>query len=142
MARSTVATRLAIAMATLITVGVAAGGVAAGPIVSSAQPAPQPTYYVVTQAPGPAWKPGVDFSGQPLGDHFRYWSRLQSGPLVMGGPLLDGSGGMIILNAPSADAALQIATDDPAVKTGLLIAAVKPWQVVLHGVGAKAPPGS
>ena len=135
MARSAVATGLtAIAASALFT-----AAVAAGPVVRAQAPA-QPTYYVVTQAPGPAWKVGVDFRAQPLGEHFRYWSLLQSGPVVMGGPLLDGSGGMIIIDTPSADTARQIAEADPAVKTGLLIATVRPWQVVLHGARAAASP--
>ena len=136
MARMAVATRRAIVAAALMTVAVATDSIV------SAQPVPQPTYYVVTQTPGPAWKAGVDFRNQPLADHFQYWSHLQSGPLVIGGPLLDGSGGMIILDVPSADAARAIAAADPAVRTGLLIATVRPWQIVLRGARGTAPPGS
>ena len=135
MSKLTGAARLKIAAAVFL-----ATSIAAGPKVS-AQPAQQPTYYVVTQGPGPAWKAGEDFRNLPLSDHFRYWSHLQSGPLVLGGPLLDGSGGMIILDVPSADAARRIAAADPAVKTGLLIATVRPWQVVLRGAKVAAPPG-
>ena len=131
-----VATRRAIVAAALMTVAVATDSIV------SAQPVPQPTYYVVTQTPGPAWKADVDFRNQPLADHFQYWSHLQSGPLVIGGPLLDGSGGMIILDVPSADAARAIAAADPAVRTGLLIATVRPWQVVLRGARGKVSPGS
>ena len=53
------------------------------------------------------------------------------GRIVMGGPFLDNSGGMMIFDGPSIDDARAIAEADPTVKSGLLTVTVKPWLAVL-----------
>lgn len=95
--------------------------------------AEETVYYVIVHSPGDAWKPGVDFREQPgVMDHVQYMAQfLEKGTLVMGGPFLDNSGGMMVLQAPSREAAEQIAYNDPTVKNGLLKATVKPWFVAM-----------
>ena len=58
---------------------------------------------------------------------------LEKGTLVMGGPFLDDSGGMMVMNASPADAKAA-AEGDPAVKAGLLKVVVRPWMVPMSSV--------
>jgi len=114
-------------------------GLFAAPGGVRAQPA-QATYYVVIHTPGPAWNSALDAFHQPgIGGHRGYWSQFQSGPLVMGGPFLDGSGGMMIIKAASIEAARQMAAGDPGVKSGLLVATVRPWLIGLRGSDQAEP---
>jgi uncharacterized protein YciI len=56
-------------------------------------------------------------------------SFIESGKLVIGGPFLDDSGGMMVLRAESIEEAEQIANADPSVQSGLLKVHVKEWFV-------------
>jgi uncharacterized protein YciI len=58
------------------------------------------------------------------------------GRLLIGGPFLDDSGGMMVLKVGSMDEAEAIAGADPAVKAGLLQVKVRPWLAALGGVAA------
>jgi uncharacterized protein len=85
---------------------------------------------VIQHAPGHSWQPGVAFRDQTgIGEHLatlQGW--LAAGQLVMGGPFLDGGGGgMAVVRFPDVAAAESAAQDDPAVRTGLLVASVRPW---------------
>ncbi|HVJ52377.1 MAG TPA: YciI family protein [Aliidongia sp.] len=94
-----------------------------------------PDHFVLIHAPGPAWKPGVPFREQhEVMEHVRYMRQfLDSGALVMGGPFLDDSGGMMIMRGPSLDAATALAEADPTVGSGLLTVTVRPWLPVMQG---------
>jgi uncharacterized protein YciI len=93
-------------------------------------------YYVFFHTPGPAWVDGIDFREQPgVIDHVKYMaSFLATDQLLIGGPFLDNSGGMMVMRAENQEAAERAAYADPAVKAGLLRVNVKPWLVPMATV--------
>jgi hypothetical protein len=67
-----------------------------------------------------------------LEQHLGYMSGFaDKGRIVMGGPFLDNSGGMMIFDVPTIEDARTIAQGDPTVKSGLLTVTVKPWLAAL-----------
>jgi uncharacterized protein YciI len=102
-----------------------------------AQVKPMPELrYVIVHKPGPSWKAGVSAFEQPgLQAHVEHFRKLlQEGKLVMGGPFVDGaSGGMMLPEAGISEAEItKFASEDPAVKSGLLIFEVRPWLAALR----------
>jgi hypothetical protein len=73
--------------------------------------------YVVLHSPGPKWLPGKTLFEQPgVLEHVEY--------------LDDKGGGMMIPTAGvSEDEVAKYAADDPAVKSGVLLAEVRPWVI-------------
>lgn len=114
------------------------GGGAAAP----AKP-PRDIRFVVIHSPGPRWdaaKSMFEQDGvQAHVDHYRQLLRL--GKLMAGGPFLDDRGGGMMIPAPGVpeQEIRQFAQDDPAVRSGLLRAEVRPW---LIGLQQAAGPGS
>jgi uncharacterized protein YciI len=96
-----------------------------------------PTYFVLFHHPGPKWDPGKGFQDQPgVIHHVHYMAGFFGrGELVMGGPFLDNSGGMMVFNVADIEAARAIAQADPEVKSGLLSVTVKPWMAAFHREG-------
>lgn len=101
-------------------------------------PAPAPNRmkdirYVVLHRPGPQWQAGKSMFEQSGLDahvaHYRQW--LEQGKLVLGGPHLDaGGGGMMVPEAGLAELEVSaFAQADPAVRSGLLVAEVRPWLI-------------
>ena len=109
-----------------------AAAAAGAPSLAPAQGAP-PTYFVLTHSPGPLWDHAKGFRDQPgLEQHLGYMSGFaDKGRIVMGGPFLDNSGGMMIFDVPTIEDARTIAQGDPTVKSGLLTVTVKPWLAAL-----------
>jgi len=102
-----------------------------------AQVKPMPELcYVVVHKPGPSWKAGVPAFEQPgLQAHVEHFRRLlQEGKLLMGGPFMDGaSGGMMVPEIGVSEAEItKFASEDPAVKSGLLVFEVRPWLAALR----------
>ena len=93
-----------------------------------------PIYFVLFHKPGPHWRDGKPFDEQPgIMEHVHYMGGFfASGELVMGGPFLDNSGGMMVFASATIEQAQAIATADPAVKAGLLTVNVKPWMAAFH----------
>jgi uncharacterized protein YciI len=89
--------------------------------------------YVVIHTPGPKWTPGKTMFEQPgVREHVAHYSKLlESGKLALGGPNLDEKGGgmMIPVAGVSEDEIRKFALEDPAVKSGLLIAEIRPWLI-------------
>jgi uncharacterized protein YciI len=85
---------------------------------------------VLFHSPGKQWVDSLSFNEQPgIDEHVNYYAGLlEKNKLHEGGPFLDNSGGMMILNVNKPDAE-KIANDDPAVKKGLLKVEVKQWLV-------------
>jgi uncharacterized protein YciI len=110
----------------------AATAVVGAPTLAASAAAP-PTYFVLTHAPGPNWDHAKGFREQPgVEAHLGYMSGYaDKGRIVMGGPFLDNSGGMMIFDVATLDDARAIAEADPTVKSGLLTVTVKPWLAVL-----------
>lgn len=89
--------------------------------------------WVVLHLPGPAWQPGKGMFEQPgVREHVEHYRKLlAAGKLALGGPHLDArGGGMMIPAAGVTEAEIrQFAADDPAVRSGLLVAEVRPWLI-------------
>jgi uncharacterized protein YciI len=89
--------------------------------------------YVVFHKPGPAWLPGKVMFEQPgvreHVAHYRTW--LDAGKFELGGPHLDASGGgmMVPVAGVSEEEVTRFASEDPAVKSGMLAAEVRPWLI-------------
>ena len=90
-----------------------------------------PVYHVVLHMPGPCWDERRSFYDQDgAQEHLAHLARLRRrGVLLFGGPYLDDSGGLVVLQGLSPDQARQLAYSDPAVRMGLLQADVRPWLV-------------
>jgi uncharacterized protein YciI len=99
--------------------------------MSNQQP---PVYFVLFHSPGEKWKQGVSFREQPgVREHVQYMSSfIESKKLVIGGPFLDNSGGMMVMSAESREEAEKIANADPSVQNGLLKVDVKPWMAAMR----------
>jgi uncharacterized protein YciI len=91
--------------------------------------------YVIVHSPGPNWMPGKSmFEQVGLQEHVEHYRKLlDAGKLVLGGPHLDAhGGGMMVPEAGVPEEELRaFAQADPSVKSGLLVATVRPWLVGL-----------
>jgi uncharacterized protein YciI len=98
-----------------------------------AEDAPK-TYYVLLHSPGPHWNKAKSFREQPgIQAHIAYMGGFdKAGKLVIGGPFLDNTGGLMVLEAASLDEAKAEAMADPTVKSGLLKVTVHPWLVAFQ----------
>jgi uncharacterized protein YciI len=92
--------------------------------------------FVLFHTPGPNWVDSLEFRRQPgIMDHVDYMATFMAdGRLVMGGPFLDNSGGMMVLKVTSMQEAETIAMNDPTVRSGLLKVNVKPWMPAMSTV--------
>ena len=93
-------------------------------------------YFVLFHSPGENWVDSLPFREQPgVIEHVKYMSMfMESKKLVMGGPFLDDSGGMMIYKCDSMEEAQEIANEDPCIKNGLLEVKVKQWLVPMSTV--------
>jgi uncharacterized protein YciI len=90
--------------------------------------------FVITYRPGPAWQAGVAMNRQALGPHAAYSTRLaRAGRAIAAGPYLDVDGGMAM--AANIEEARAIAAADPAVTSGVFVAALHPWSPGIRGAG-------
>jgi uncharacterized protein YciI len=95
--------------------------------------APKVTFLVIYR-PGPAWLAGKSISEQPLKEHGTYMLSLYVQGLVkMAGPLTDNAGGAVVLEVLNESVAKAIVTDDPAVKNGIFVYEMHPWELKLQG---------
>ena len=103
--------------------------------MSESKQAP-PIYYVLFHTPGPQWQAGAPYREQPgVMDHVNYMATFMAdNTLVIGGPFLDDSGGMMVCKTNTLEEARRIASEDPAVKGGLLNVEVKAWMVPMATV--------
>jgi len=93
-----------------------------------------PLYQVVIYTPGEKWDDKKAFQEQPaIDEHVKYLESLQGkGHLRLGGPFLDGAGGLVVLQGVKPEQAKEIVAADPAVKAGTLSGKTHPWLVPLH----------
>jgi uncharacterized protein YciI len=93
-------------------------------------------FCALKHSPGVNWKEGVPFQEQPgVEEHIKYMSEhLANGILLMGGPFLDNSGGMMVCRTSDIAKAKEIAEADPEIKSGLLKVEVKRWMVPMSSV--------
>ena len=93
-------------------------------------------FCVLKHSPGKNWKVGIPFQEQPgVEEHVKYMSmQLKNGFLLMGGPFLDNSGGMMVCKTANLNKAKEIAEADPAVVAGLLKVEVKQWMIPMSSI--------
>lgn len=110
---------------------VAASALMAASIAHAQSPAPTAPdqRFVLVYAPGPRWEHAKGFRDQPgIDAHVTYMRGfLARGQLAEGGPFLDDTGGIMILDVRSLQDARRIAAGDPTVRAGLLRVSVHPW---------------
>jgi uncharacterized protein len=87
------------------------------------------TVFAVRFLPGPKWVVGKSPMEQPgIQEHGANMDALHERHVLWcGGPFLDGTGGLAILRVESIEEAKRIASEDPGVKSGLLLCEVHPW---------------
>ena len=84
--------------------------------------------FVAYYEPGPKWLEGKPLKDQPLRGHVDYLLGMhEQGTLIMGGPLKDGSGGLVIFEAGNVGEVEEILSSDPAIVDGILVASIKEW---------------
>lgn len=110
---------LMVAAAVMALALVSTGGAQEAPSSSpAASDAADERLFAILLEPGEAWKPGLPFQEQGLGDHLAYWIALhRQGRLVTAGPLGDDSG-LVLLYAADQRAADAILNADPAIRRG------------------------
>lgn len=88
--------------------------------------------YIATYSPGAHWLPGKALRDQPLSEHVEYLTGLsREGAVLMGGPLSDGSGGVVVFSAASLEDVQALVDKDPAVNDGILRADIKQWSRIV-----------
>ena len=98
--------------------------------VLAAQSTEKMTFLVIYR-PGPGWLPGKPAAEQPLKEHGRYMLSLyEKGFLKFAGPFGDDKGGAVVLEVAGAAEAQALVAEDPAVKSGVFLHEIHPWQLV------------
>jgi uncharacterized protein YciI len=118
----------------LIALAAGAASVAPALALADASSLPPKRYFVLAHTPGPNWDPTRSYREQTgIDQHVAYMQDFfDRGTLVLGGPFLDNSGGMMIFDLDSAQEAQRVAEADPTVKSGLLAVKVKPWLAIFR----------
>jgi uncharacterized protein YciI len=86
--------------------------------------------FLVIYRPGPAWLAGKSVSEQPLKEHGEYMLSLYvRGSMKLAGPLADNAGGAVVLEVADQPEAQAIVAEDPAVKSGIFVYEMHPWEL-------------
>ncbi len=88
--------------------------------------------YAAYYEPGPKWLKGKPLKDQPLKAHVDYLISLhKQNKVSMGGPLADGSGGLVIFTAENQEEVEAMLSSDPAITNGSLAVTVKKWSRIV-----------
>jgi uncharacterized protein YciI len=90
--------------------------------------------FVMTSAAGPHRDPAKGTREQPYwGEHAQFIDRLVAeGFIVMGGPLVDDGGAMLIIRAENEDEVKEIMKHDPWYMHGVLkLQSIKRWEIYI-----------
>ncbi|PPA70866.1 YciI family protein [Jeotgalibacillus proteolyticus] len=87
---------------------------------------------------GRAWDSGSQDWEQQVTSHRKYIVSKMKDRLIAGGPFMDHTGELVILEVENLDEALELAKNDPAVRDGRFEYVVKPWEPI---DGIFNPPG-
>lgn len=101
------------------------------PAAEAEQKAMEKSTFLVIYRPGPAWPEGKKIADLPLKEHFQYLIGLfANNSMKFAGPLMDDSGGAVVLEVESEAEAKAIVAEDPAVKSGIFSYQIHPWRLV------------
>ena len=93
-------------------------------------PKPSKATFLVIYRPGPAWLAGKSVSEQPLKEHGEYMLSLYvRGSMKLAGPLADNAGGAVVLEVADQPEAKAMVAQDPAVKSGIFVYEMHPWEL-------------
>lgn len=109
---------------------VAAAAMLAAPGCATARTSEAPMRLFLFQyGPGPAWRSGAPMREQGLGPHAAYMQMLQDEErLFAAGGYVNADGGMAIVRAADLEEASAMLAADPAIASGVFIAALREWQ--------------
>jgi uncharacterized protein YciI len=96
-------------------------------------------YFLVRQTRGPAWDPALGRREQPGWDeHAAYIDRLSdAGQILIGGPVgeVDGQDVVLLVRAPSGEAARAMFAADPWMGSVLEMASAERWTLWIRSAG-------
>ena len=97
--------------------------------------------YVVLLKRGPKWIPNKPVTEQPLLEHGRYLNdQMSKGVVQLAGPFLDGSGGLIILNAKDEADVHTVTEHDPGVLGQVLeVESIRPFRTAFDAATGQSP---
>ena len=97
--------------------------------------------YCIRYKPGPAWQSDRPTSQQAgIPEHGRYLDGLlDTGVLLLAGPLGEADGGLVIVRTATAAHAEALAANDPAVKAGVMRACVARWTILFDAARGLSP---
>jgi uncharacterized protein YciI len=117
----------------VLVLGVIAQGVVPAPLPAEAAKGDMTTVYLVLLKKGPKWSAAETADSKAIQEaHMANIRRMwEEKKLILAGPTDDPADlrGVFVLKAASAEEAQSLASTDPAVKAGRLIATVYPWWV-------------
>lgn len=87
-------------------------------------------YFAILFTQGENWEKGKHIWEQDLEEHKVYWTQHRKGKVIAGGPFMDDTGGLIIVEVESLEEAKELASYDPAVSNKIFHANVHPWRLV------------
>ena len=101
----------------------------------------RPNQYVVLLKRGPKWIPNKPAAEQPLSNHGRYLNeQMSKGVLLMAGPFLDDSGGLILYRGRDEAEVRAIAEHYPGVIDQILaVESIRPFRVAFDAATGKSP---
>ena len=87
--------------------------------------------YAIVYRRGPGWIDGKSVFEQALHAHLAYMKGLSAQSiLVLGGPFIDDTGGLIVVTAASLQEANALIANDPAVQEHIMCAEAHPWKLL------------
>lgn len=87
-------------------------------------------YFAILFTQGENWEKGKHIWEQDVEQHKIYWTQHRKEKVIAGGPFMDDTGGLIIVEVESLEEAKELASYDPAVSNKIFHANVHPWRLV------------
>lgn len=90
--------------------------------------------FVILWAPGPAWVVGKTVREQAYWtEHAAFMDPLfENGTVIMGGPFVDGTGSLVLVEGEEEHAVAEVFASDPFVVHGIFtLSSLKRWQIFL-----------
>jgi uncharacterized protein YciI len=90
-------------------------------------------YFVIYFTQGEEWIKGKPIGEQGLQQHLEYWLKYgEEGKVLAGGPFMDSSGGIMVLEVKDVEEAKNLVSKDPAVTDKKLKPEIHQWRPVIN----------